>query len=326
VKEEVAKAARGRGHNAEAHRLRLQGRHFIDRFARVDTAKGIGYLKEALNLDPEFALAWADLGQAYSREADLGWVPMAEGYGRAREAVERALSLEPHLAEGHAEKGWIHMAFDWDWAGAEASYRRALELAPGNALVLSGVGTLADALGHAEEAIQLYRRALEQDPLSSTSYSNLGAALRTADRLGEAEEVYRKALELAPGRVSTHANLSLVLLAQGRREDALAEAMREPHGALRLWALAIVYDAAGRGAESDEALRNLLDQYADDFAYQISAVHAARGSADLAFEWLERAYQQRDGGLAELKASTRFRSLHGDPRWGAFMKKLGFEE
>ena len=110
---------------------------------REDVAKGIEYLKEALELDPEFALAWAELGRAYADEAGYGWAPLAEGIGRAREAVERALSLEPDLAEGHARWAWIQMIHDWDWRGAEASYRRALELAPGNAVVLRRAGLLA---------------------------------------------------------------------------------------------------------------------------------------------------------------------------------------
>jgi len=325
VKAEVAAAARGRGQSAEAHRLYLLARYLIDRGTRADMAKGIEHLKEALQLDPTSALAWAELGGAYSREADVGWVPVAEGYERAREAVGRALSLEPDLAEAHAQMAWTQMAYDWDWRGAEASYRRALELAPGNALVLRGAGTLADSLCRVEVAIDLYRRASEQDPLSSTGYHNLGSALRSADRLAQAEEAYRKALELAPQRFSSHANLSLTLLAQGRAEEALDEAMREPHEAYRLWVLAIVHHAAGRHAESDAALRELTENHADDHGYQIASVHAARGEADAAFDWLERAYALRDGGLAELKANPQFRALHSDPRWAVFLGKVGFE-
>ena len=143
----VAAAVKGRSTNPEAHRLFLQARHFIDRLTREDTTKGIGYLKEALALEPEFALAWAELGRAYATEADWGWASPAEGYGRAREPVARALALEPDLAEGHAGMGHLQMAHDWDWRGAEASFRRALELAPGNALVLHQAGVLAEMHG-----------------------------------------------------------------------------------------------------------------------------------------------------------------------------------
>jgi tetratricopeptide (TPR) repeat protein len=326
AKAEVAKAAKGRGTNPEAHRLYLLARHLNDRFTRKDTAKGIEYLREALALDPEFALAWVDLGRMHNREAGMGWVQLEEGWRRAREAVERALSLEPDLAEGHAVLSAIRTSYDWDWRGAEASIRRAMELAPGNASVLRNAGVVAATFGHVDEAIGLYRRSAEQDPLSASTYFNLGIALCVADRLAEAEAAFRKVLELTPQRALTRAYFSLVLLALDREEDAVAEALRESEEPYRLWALAIVHHVLGRRAESDEVLRELIKKYAEEAAYQIAEVRAARGESDAAFEWLERAYAQRDGGVQEMKLSPRLRSLHGDPRWGAFLTKMGLEE
>jgi TolB-like protein len=122
---QVAAAAKGRTADPEAHRLFLQGRHFIDRKTPEDSARGVGYLKQALEIDPEFALAWAMLARACRTEADAEWVPAAEGYSRARDAVARALALEPDLAEGHAGMGWIQMQHDWDWHAAETSLQRA---------------------------------------------------------------------------------------------------------------------------------------------------------------------------------------------------------
>jgi tetratricopeptide (TPR) repeat protein len=177
-----------------------------------------------------------------------------------------------------------------------------------------------------EEAIELYRRMLETDPLNAASHYGLGLVLRTVDRLTEAEEAYRQVLELAPQRMLTRAYLSLTLLAQGRCEEALRVATAEPFELFRLWALAIVFHDLGRGAESDAALRDLLEKYGEDGAYQIAEVYGNRGEADAAFDWLERAYAQRDPGLAELKVSLLFRALHADPRWTAFMKRMGFAE
>jgi TolB-like protein/DNA-binding winged helix-turn-helix (wHTH) protein/Tfp pilus assembly protein PilF len=322
----VAAAAKGRATDPEAHRLYLQARHFHDRGTREDVAKGIGYLKQALSLDPEFAHAWATLGRAYAGEADSGWVPVVEGYGRAREAVARALALEPGLAEGHAGMGWIQMNHDWDWRSAEASYRRALELASGSALVLRPAGMLAANLGRLDEAIGLYRRAVEQDPLSATTYHDLGADLHATGRFAEAEAAFQKALELSPQRANTRANLAQNLLAQGRGEEALAEALREPEEWARLWAIAITHHATGRRAESDAALQELIAKYQGEAAYQAAEVYAARGEAHLAFEWLERAYAQRDGGLSELKTRPLLRPLHADPRWDVFLRKMGLAD
>jgi len=326
VKAEVAKAAKGRGTDPEAHRLYLQGRHFIDRVGREDMARGIEYLKQALELDPGYALAWAELGGAYADQAGYGWVlPVAEGYGRAREAVERALSLEPDLAEAHADMGLIQMFYDVDWRGAEVSFARARELAPGNALVLRGAGTLALNTNRLEEAVALFRLALEQDPLSWMTYYDLGLALHAADRLAEAEAAWRKGMELTPHGTERRAHLAMFLLAQGRSEDALAEVMGE-HGWSREWALAMIHHTLGHGLDSDEALRELIEKHAEGHAFQIAQVHAVRGDADAAFEWLERAYAERDSGLAAMKVSRYLRSLHRDPRWGAFLKKMRFEE
>jgi TolB-like protein len=325
AKAEVAKAAKGRGTDPEAHRLYLLARHLIDRMTREDMAKAIDYLKESLQRAPEFALAWSELGFAHTREAGFAWIPAAEGFRRAREAVERALALEPDLPDGHARMAWIQMYHDRDWRGAEESYARALQLAPGNAEVLSGASTLAYDLGRLEEAIKLCRRALEQDPLSSVTYNRLGLALHHADRFAEAEAAYRKALELAPQRGGTRAFLSYALLAHGRGDEAMAEAMAEPALWARLSSLAIIHHAMGQRADSDEALRELIATHGADAGTQIAEVHGARGEVDAAFEWLERAYAQQDPGLSEMKTSPSLRSLHGDPRWGAFLQKMGLE-
>jgi len=325
VRVEVARAARGRAQNAEAHRLYLQARHLIDRLTREDTTRGIGYLNEALKLDPGYALAWAELGWAYSRESDFNWAPVAEGYGRARVAIERALSLEPDLAEGHSRLGWIQLIHDWNWAGAEASFRRALDLAPGNASALRGAAALARAMGRLEDTIALCRRAIAQDPLSSVGYHNLGYMLQAAGSLLEAEDAYRQALELVPQRASTRASLALLRCAQGRADEALVEAMLEPDRWLRLWALAILHRSAGRGARSDEALRELVAEGADGSAFQIAEVYGSSRETDAAFQWLERAYTQRDPGMTEMQTSERLRSLHADPRWAALLSRMGLK-
>jgi serine/threonine protein kinase/Tfp pilus assembly protein PilF len=323
---EVSKAAKGRATDPEAHRLYLLARHLMDHFTREESAKAIAYLERALKQDPNFPLAWAELSVAYVRQAGWNLVPAAECYRRGIEAVERSLALEPDLANGHAQSAWIKMFYDWDWRGAEVSLARARELAPGSASVLRLAGVLEAIQGRVEKAIALYRRALEQDPLSAAANHSLALGLHAADRFAEAEAAYRAALELAPQRIATRAHLALALLARGRGEEALAEAMREPEEGYRLWAVAIVHHALGHGAESGVALRQLVDGHADHWSVQIADVHAAHGGVDAAFAWLERAYAKRDVGLAHVRTSPRLRTLHGNPQWGAFLKKMGFEE
>ncbi len=322
---EVARAAKGRGTDPEAHRLHLLARHLIDRWNPEDLAQAVEHLNDALARDPGFALAWAELGAAYTIQAGRGWTRAAEGLERAREATNRSLALEPELPEGLVVRAWIQMYHDWDWRGAQGSLARALELAPGDATALRRAGALVGNLGRLEEAIGLYRRAAEQDPLSGAARHNLGMGLLAADRFAEAETAFRQALELAPQRSGTRAYLALALLAQGRNAEALEQALREADENMRLWALAIVHHVMGHGPESDAALEELARKHAEEAAYQVAEVHAARGEVDAAFEWLERAYAQRDGGMAEMKISRPLRSLHGDPRWRAVLEKVGLD-
>jgi TolB-like protein/Flp pilus assembly protein TadD len=321
----IAEAVKGRSTDPEAHRLFLQARHFIDRNSRADTQRGIGYLQQALALEPDFALAWAELSRANASAANWGWAAAADGFGLARDAATRALALEPDLAEGHAGMGWVQMAHDRDWRGAEASYRRALELSPGNALVLQGLGMLSGNLGRFDEGIMLCRRSVEQDPLSPSCYFFLGLVYWTAGRPAEGEAALRKSLELAPQGAATHAWLAILLLTQGRSDEALAVALCEPEEWGRLFACAVIQHAAGREAEADLALRELEDRHSGEAAYQIAQARAARGEIDVAFAWLERAYDQRDPGIFWTMVDPLLESLHADPRWQPFLAKLGLD-
>ena len=320
---ELQAATRGRGQNAEAHRLYLQGRFWVDRRTQPDVAKGIEYCRQAGALDPGYALAWAGLSKAYSDQAGYGWAPVVEGFRQAREAVERAMSLEPDLAEGHLALGWICMHYDRDWTRADAIFRRALELAPGNAEVLRGAASLAANLGRQDEAIELFRSAVSLDPLNGTAIKHLGAHYLAANRVDEADTAIRMALELNPQGSFTHLWLGLVRLAQGRLDEALAAIEQEVEEPFRHLGRALVQHARGQPEQSAAALQELVEQRSEDFAFQIAEVYGYRGDVDLAFAWLERAYAQHDAGVGEVMWDPLLRNLHRDPRWQAFLRKLG---
>ncbi len=322
----VAAAAQGRGRNPEAHALYLRGKYFLDRLSREDIAKGIGYLEDSLALDPENAMAWAQLATAFATEAGYGWVPVDAGFGRARDAAERALALAPDLAEAHAALCRIQASYEFDFKNAEASCRRALELAPGSHMVLRIASTFAQYFGRLDEAVELGRRAVETDPLSSTGYGRLGAICRVAGLRAEALEAFQKALELAPQQIATHMLISLVLYSEGRYEEALHEAQAEPAAWARLSALAVIHHALGQKADSDAALRELVEGFSEDSAYQVAVVHAARGEPDLAFTWLGRALAQRDSGLPSVVSEPLFPPLRDDPRWIPFLRKIGLAD
>ncbi|HEU4725813.1 MAG TPA: protein kinase [Candidatus Eisenbacteria bacterium] len=323
VRADVADAAKGRGHNAEAHRLYLQGRYFVDRHSEEDLARGREHLYAAISADPEHALAWAELSRVHALCAGYGWGPHAEGYAKAREAARRAISLEPDLVEGYAALAWVQLIHDYDYAGSEASFRRALDLAPGNAAVLGGAGWLLRGTGRLEEALALSRRAVENDPLSSAAHHNLAVTLYYMGRFKEAEAAFRKTLELAPQRAESRSNLAMVLLRLGREEEAMREATLEPAPAFGLCALAIVHHAMGNREASDRALRELEAKFANDGAYQVAEAYAARGEWDSAFAWLHRACDQIDGGLGYLLGDPLFTAARNDPRWEGVLTRLG---
>jgi eukaryotic-like serine/threonine-protein kinase len=307
--------------NAEAYTAYLQGRYFSER-SKENLEKAIGYFEQAIKLDSGYAPAWAGLARARSVQADRGYLHAEEGYRKAREAAERALALDPNSAEAHAAMGWIKRSHDWDWAGADASYQRALALEPGNATVVRGAAVLAATLGRLEEAMVLDRRSIELDPLSPANIANLGNHASFAGRLEEAAGAYKKALELSPEYPVAHTYLGRIYLAQAHPQDALAEMEREKDPAWRLQGLALAYHAMGRNKEADAALKEFIDKYHADAAFQVAEVYAFRGDSDRAFEWLERAYAQRDTGCAEMKRDPMLKSLEHDPRYKAFLEKM----
>jgi TolB-like protein/Tfp pilus assembly protein PilF len=321
---DVQAAAKGRSENAEAYRLHMQGRFFEERSTREDTEKAIGYYREALELDPQYALAWAGLSRAYANQAGYSWVTdTADGFERSRQTAERALQLEPDLAEAHASLGMVQTLYDWDWAGAEASLHRALELAPADVRVIRGAALLAGSVGHLDEAIALLRRAVTLDPLSVLMHRSLAVAYLCAGRADEAAAVAEKAVELNAMGALTHYWLAMARLAQRRLEEALEVNQGEPHEPLRLLGVVVLQHARGRHAESDAALRELIKRYATAGSdLQIAQAYGYRGEVDPAFEWLERAYAQRDAGLWMTKVNPLLQNLRTDPRWQSFLEKL----
>jgi TolB-like protein/DNA-binding winged helix-turn-helix (wHTH) protein len=316
---EQAHRARARPANIEAYNAYLQAQYFYARPTEENLKRTIAYSEQAISLDPGYAPAWAILSKARNFQA-FAYGPVE--YSRAREAAERALALDPSLADAHAAIGHIKQYYDWDWAGAEASYQRALALEPGDAEVLEEAGSLAATLNHFEEALALSRRAVELDPLRASAYRNLANVAEWAGQLDEAEAAARKGLELDPQFPWLHTLLAFVQLARLRPQEVLAEAERDMDPLFRLEELALAYHALGRKQESDRALAEMIAKFHADAAYQIAQVYAFRGEADTAFTWLERAYEQRDPGLSFIKGDRLLKTLERDPRYAAFLKKM----
>ncbi|HEV2040817.1 MAG TPA: tetratricopeptide repeat protein, partial [Casimicrobiaceae bacterium] len=212
---------------------------------------------------------------------------------------------------------------DWSFAAAEASFRRALELAPGDANALRAAAQLARILGRVDEALELLRKAVALDPLSARTHRQAAMVAVMSDRYDEAAASFQLALDLAPKAGLNHAFLAITRLLQGRGQEALEVAEAESHDVFRNLALAMIHHAHGRAAESDAALQILISEFGWTAAYQVADAYAYRNEVEKAFEWLERAYEQRDAGVTVSATDVILRPLHGDPRWQPFLQRLG---
>jgi tetratricopeptide (TPR) repeat protein len=301
----------------------LLGRHFLDRTNRTDGIKAIANFQKAVEIDEDFALGWAELSHALCVGAGKTWLPVDEAYDKAREAAMKALEVEPDLAEAYAALGRIQAAYDLDLNAAAESYAKALSLAPENPVAADGASILELKLGNVDKALALSRSVLERDPLSGAVWHNLGYIAHTAGKLDDAATAFYRAIELSPDRLASRAMLSIVLLDQGLNEKAKAQAESEPDDFWRSWALAIIHSRSGEAADSDLAAARLNESYIAADAFQLAEVCAARGEADKAFAWLNKALDERDPGLSHAKASVHLRSLYHDPRWEELTNKVG---
>ncbi len=314
--------------SADAYTAYLQGRYFVTRFTEENLNRALGYFHQALALDGDYAPAWAALADLYFHLAGtFGSVPLAAGMTDARRAAERALELDEGSAAAHAVLGRVRMSFDWDWSAAEASLGRALELEPHNAAVLLDASILALTIGDVDQALALNRRAIELDPLNPLAHQRLVRPAGLAGLPDEATAALDRALALAPEQAFAHFARGALLLLQSRPEEALGEMRKEPRPAYRLFGLALAHYDLGHLLEADATLAELIERFGAEAAYQIAEVYAYRGEAELAFEWLDRAYAQRDGGLAWwLKTDPFLAGLEDDPRYLALLAKLGLAD
>ena len=277
------------------------------------------YFEQATEYDPGYALAWSGLASARWIATIEGRVPRAQGLARLRDAAERALAIDPTLAEPHlrlANYRWVA----GDGAAAHAHVRRAMELEPRNPLVLGFAASRAADDGKLDEAIRLQRRAVEVEPLVGAARYNLATMLYAAGDLEAAETELRRLLEISPATPGAGGLLALVLVRQGRHDDALALIADDPYGIEGLQVRALVHFASGRTAEADAALRGLAEACSQDERYRVAEVYAYRGDLEQAFAWLESGPSGESRNPAWYKSRSPFlEPLHADPRWQAWL-------
>jgi len=318
---EQAELARSQPANPEAFDAYLKGYYFFERNTDPDTYMAAQYYERATQLDPSYALAWVGLSRVRKWQAMRGLMPTEEGYRVAREAVERALALNPNLAAAHVQMGRMKAQVDFDWTEADASFQHAVELEPGNPEVVSTAAFSAATLGRFDEALQMARRAVELDPLNAGSLDFLAEAEFDMGQLDQAAADGKKALKLSsdvwPGPILQ----SKIYLMQGHWQDALSEIVLVRDDPLRAYLSAMAYHGLGRKQESDSALNYVIKNF-PSYAYTIAEVYAFRNQPNEAFEWLDRAHAQRNSGMVQTKSDPLLKNLHHDPRYAALLRRL----
>jgi TolB-like protein len=336
VQEEIAKAvaeslkvtllgtdsAQSAPTNVEAHNAYLQGHFHFQRRNLEDYRKAVDYFDQAIRLDPDYALAYAERSEALTFIGDLTG-QHEPAWSKARSDAERAVAIAPALAEAHAALGWIRFFVDWKFAEGVSELKRARELSPSNPTANDLLARVIVYLGQLDEAEQQARRAVELDPLSVVTQNNLARVLLYAGKLDEADAAARKSAELQPAAASSHRWQVVVAVQRGDGEMALREAQQEPDEGYRRFELALAHYVRGDRQAADAALADLIAKGRDVLAYQIAQVYAVRGETDKAFEWLQIALDNHDTGLLTLLVDPLLRGLHDDPRYKNLLAKLG---
>jgi len=308
--------------SVEAHNAYLQGHFYSVRRNTEDYRKAIDYFDQAIQLDPNYALAYAERSEVWTVIGDLTG-QRSTAFPNARSDAEKAVAIAPSLAEAHAALGWVRAFVEWKFAEGLSELQRAKELSPANPTANDLLARVIVYTGRMEEAERQARQAVELDPLSAAAQFTLGRVLFYSGKLDEAYAAGRKLAELQPSASSSHRWQVLVAVQRGDGETALREAQLEPDDTIRPFELALAQYIRGDRKAADAALAELIANSRDGLAYQVAQVYAVRGEKDKAFEWLQIAFDHHDGGMPSLLVDPLLRGLRDDPRYKNLVAKVG---
>jgi len=308
--------------NTEAHNAYLLGHYYFQRRNLEDYREAVTYFDQAIRLDPDYALAYAERSEAWSLIGDLSGQGKT-AWPKAREDAEKAVTIAPTLAEAHAALGWVRFFAQWKFAEGLSELKRAKELSPANPTANDLLARVVVYLGKPDEAEKQAREAVELDPLSIPPQNNLARVLFFEGKLDEADAIARKAAELQPAAASNRRWQVLVAVQRGDGETALREAQLEPDEGYRRFELALAQYVRGDRKAADAALSDLIANGRDQLAYQIAQVYAVRGEKEKAFEWLQISFDNHDTGTLGLLIDPLLRDLRTDPRYKSLLTKLG---
>jgi len=331
--EQKAKLNTGGTSDPEAYQLYLKGRYYWDKRTPEALNKGRGYFQQAVERDPNYALAYVGLAEYYAVISDYTYIPYSETNPKLKTYAARALTIDDTQAEAHTLLAIAHDT-DWEWAAAAREFERALELNPNLSRTHVLYSFHFDYLGNHEQAFKHYRRAVELEPLNLNALHNLAMEYFSSRQYDQCIEYSKKILEIDPTFASAHLDLSIVYrltskydlwleewekgarLNNDPEDIALVKAVKQeyamlgPHGAMKRHV----------ALQEKQAKRIYIDPA------WIAGNYALLGEKDRAFSWLEKAFREKSGGLLNIKSAPVFDSLRSDPRYADLLKRMGLPQ
>ncbi len=329
--EEKKKLRKRPTQNNEAFRLVLEARHSAHKTYATAVSRAITLCERAIDIDSQYAPAYAELANACMFQDVLGYAPSSDVRPRAQWAAQKALALDDSLAEAHLGLGVMRFYF-WDFIGGEREMRRAVELNPDSASAWGQLHFVYSSLGRFDEAIAVAKRGVELDPFSDSTHFYMGIAYGVARRFDSAILHFTKSLEFDPRNTTCLVALALAYAWAGQTEETLRlcqETITQARGVtVVLGHLGAAYAKIGKTEEAREILRQIEEAWSPDgrSSIWVAAIYAGLGEKDVAFEWLEKAFHERTSFLAYFKFHPTFDNLHGDPRFDALVKRIGIPD
>jgi serine/threonine protein kinase/tetratricopeptide (TPR) repeat protein len=314
--------------NPEAFDSYLKGRHFWEERTEEGLKKSLKYFRQALDEDPAYARAYAGLADSYATLGNNRFLPPNEAFPEAKAAALKSLEIDPDLAEPHASLAFSLWNYDLDWDAVEKEYKRAIELNPGYPTAYHWYSGYLSGMGRHAEAIAAIKKARELDPLSPRINANVGLIFYFAHEYDQAIEELQKALQMDPNSAAAYFYLGMVLSQKGEHQQAISalEKSRQllnssPESVLEL---AFANAVAGKPKEAREMLGQLMGQANPGYipALWVARIYAALSEKDKAFQWLQKAYEERSPQLPFLKVDPRLDTLRADPRFQDLLRRM----
>jgi len=310
--------------NTEAYNLYLMGRHHFNKHTRDGINKALDYFQQAIDKDPNFALAHAYIANANVEGGSFGYLPRTEAYSKAKQAIDKAIQIDDTIAETYLSMAYMSIFNDWDWPAAERAIKRAIELNPGSVDVHIAYAFYLWVMGRCDEALEKVKRALELDPVHIITYNTAMALNIRMDRYDEAMVNFQKGIEIDPDFWPLHLHLGRLYRKQGNYTKAIG-IFKERNDK---FPLGYTFAVSGERDKAVEILHELLERSKKEngLSDNIAMLYGVLGENDRAFEWLEKVYEARQNILLWIKTDYEWDPIRSDPRFTALLRKMNLPE